>query len=771
MPPSYEELLRLVEAAEARAEQVQIRAEQAQVRAEKEKLCADLEKIRADQEKAHAEKEKVHAEKEKKRADLERIRADQENARAEKEKAQAEQEKARADLQERREKPSCFVDYVRNTEEILFRTFCIEPAVTAVSKTAGSANTTTSVSAKFYPKRLRPWDFHNVQPALFETLATTFGDEPLFPALTDVVGVGRDMGPGPADEQDLRSFIRTAIEKPAARVVTDLGLGEPSQADVPDRWCVGYNHDGSLVHVLVGEYKAAHKLPAQKLCTVLSRPPKEDFFIQAVRQMGKTSSTESSTVAAPLPANVSRTAPTINEEQELETEDIFVARVICQAYHYMIASGLEFGYVASGDGFIFLRVLEDDPQTLYYFWSVFPVSSVPEQITHQGNDDAGNLAVIFRKPHQTALVYLASLCMLAVKSVIRPMSWIDAREKDLKRWPAPYDEVVPISTMALLPPALDPPNKDKDSGEDNGRAGSGGKGSRGESTKRPRSSYLSESSHSTHTSDSTKTASTPFTIELPTLPYCTQACLHGLCIGAPLDSRCPNVALHRAARPQQSQQLQQEGHPLTAAEVRGRIVAQLAQNMDKDCECLEKWGFFGAYGVLFKLAVIGYGYTFVAKGVQAPHRHVLEGEADVYTAMAAYQGRLLPVFLGLVDLERPLPLHSLARVPHLMLLSYAGPPLPHDMDWEPEANRTTAELRAAGLCNEDVRPANLAWNKEAGRMMQLDFDQASVQLPKRQALLRSPLLAKRELNAAHDDGGERGELPAVKRVRYGRIMG
>ncbi|CAK7225047.1 hypothetical protein SCUCBS95973_005728 [Sporothrix curviconia] len=58
----------------------------------------------------------------------------------------------------------------------------------------------------------------------------------------------------------------------------------------------------------------------------------------------------------------------------------------------------------------------------------------------------------------------------------------------------------------------------------------------------------------------------------------------------------------------------------TAGGVRERIVAQL---MDKDCQCLDRCG------ALFKLAVTGYGYTFVAKGVQAPHRRYLEDEAAV----------------------------------------------------------------------------------------------------------------------------------------------
>ena len=75
--------------------------------------------------------------------------------------------------------------------------------------------------------------------------------------------------------------------------------------------------------------------------------------------------------------------------------------------------------------------------------------------------------------------------------------------------------------------------------------------------------------------------------------------------------------------------------------------------MDKDCECLDKAGCIGRYGVLFKLTLVGYDYTFVFKGVQAPHRYILEREAAVYRALMTLsassqeqplQGRLVPVF-------------------------------------------------------------------------------------------------------------------------------
>ncbi|OAA64206.1 metalloprotease m41 [Niveomyces insectorum RCEF 264] len=732
---------------------------------------------------------------------------------------QLEHQTARADALEENQRPSRFLDYLRTTEEILFATFGVEPALPTASHT-------TSVNGKYYPQRLRPWhDFEAVHTVTFNSLRTTFGGARLFPALTDVLGVGRDLSPAAADELDLRPFIRAAIEKPAARILSEylrlthsplctrirfqsnsfgLDLNQTALAAVvpgvagtasediqpppatsqrspvirigiPDRWCVRFLPDDSRTHMLVGEYKAAHKLPARKVRAVLASGPREDFFARAIN---KDKDRE---------ASAATTAP---GERKQVPGDVLVARVLCQAYHYMISSGLQFGYVASGDGLIFLRVLEGEPQTLDYFWSVFPVSQADEDDGHGGPPRD------VRAPQQTAAAYMTTLCMLAVQSAVRPMAWIDACDDNLKRWPDPYGEASPLGGDGGHSEGAHDPGGDNGGGSNGGRGRGRGRGSRGgRSSRGGRGSHGGRGSRGGHggiSKSGNSSAKRPgdggiakarFIVEPPTLPYCTQACLYGLCAGLPLDDRCPNVTAHRFGRTNNTEQKVAEGprlldgHPLTPAEVRAHVVAQLAQNMDKDCECLDKWGCFGRYGVLFKLTVTGYGYTMVAKGVQAQHRFVLESEAAVYTdpAMAAFQGRLLPVFLGLVDLVRPLPLHSCARVPYLMLLSYAGPTptslprtqqVPAGLDWEAEADRTAAELEAAGLRNEDLRPANMAWNAEAGRVMHLDFDQAYIvrrpepavpnsaaapSVPAAQS--RSPLLAKRDFNASY--AGER----------------
>ena len=138
--------------------------------------------------------------------------------------------------------------------------------------------------------------------------------------------------------------------------------------------------------------------------------------------------------------------------------------------------------------------------------------------------------------------------MLAVRSNPRPRSWIDARDHDLARWPEPYGETVPLSQISLspLPPAA------ADAGGDGGGVVGSGSGQGSSDDNGPNTTKLPKRPRSdSHTTNSTtqqgcKTR-TSHVVEDPTLPYCTQACLYGLCGGLSLDDRCPNAALHRAA--------------------------------------------------------------------------------------------------------------------------------------------------------------------------------------------------------------------------------
>ncbi|ELR06818.1 hypothetical protein GMDG_08110 [Pseudogymnoascus destructans 20631-21] len=228
---------------------------------------------------------------------------------------------------------------------------------------------------------------------------------------------------------------------------------------------------------------------------------------------------------------------------------------------------------------------------------------------------------------------------------------------------------------------------------------------------------------------------------LRALPYCTQACLLGLSRNGTLDPNCPNTPLHV-----------RRGcglyHPISNIQLCSLFRSQIAENLDCGCECLDKYGMFSHTGVLFKITIPEYGYTLVAKGVQAVYADALVREACIYSHCKNLQGVFIPVHLGNIDLVVSYPLQSLAFIKHMMLMSWAGTTLeayiPDGIDIDDEVDRTVGKLNSAGICNGDVRDTNLVWNEEVKGVMAIDFDLAYIHTAR-----------KRSYESASDE--ERGE--------------
>ncbi|XP_044723726.1 metalloprotease-like protein [Hirsutella rhossiliensis] len=131
----------------------------------------------------------------------------------------------------------------------------------------------------------------------------------------------------------------------------------------------------------------------------------------------------------------------------------------------------------------------------------------------------------------------------------------------------------------------------------------------------------------------------------PTRQYCTQACLLSLKRGWDLDANCPNVPSHRTT----------EGgirHPIDAGEFTRLVGERLRRNPYRNCKALDGQGKVGATGVLFKLELAPYGYTFVGKGTLSDHLYLLEYESRIYAHLDKLQGEVVPVHFDIVRLAR-----------------------------------------------------------------------------------------------------------------------
>lgn len=259
-------------------------------------------------------------------------------------------------------------------------------------------------------------------------------------------------------------------------------------------------------------------------------------------------------------------------------------------------------------------------------------------------------------------------------------------------------------------------------------------------------------------------------------PYCTQKCLLSLVRGRKLDARCPNVGSHSRGG---------GSHPVKHAQWLAMLRQQLEQSLDDGITPL---GQGGARGVLFKVTMLAYGYTFVSKGTVRAFIPDLQHEANVYKRLRPAQGRHIPVFLGAVDLremERIYYYDHRVYVVYMAFLSWGGCSLSEARaagvprnELRDTAVRSLRAVHCEGVRHGDVRDANMLFNEETGVMM-IDFERAEMGDRQRQALApvvpnkrawtgegRQEKQGRKVTIGRHEFLGEVGELEAILAHHY-----
>ncbi|KAK2748272.1 hypothetical protein FQN57_000930 [Myotisia sp. PD_48] len=542
------------------------------------------------------------------------------------------------------------------------------------------------VNGKYYPLELIPWNsFDQIHTQTLDELAELLGDQHPFPSKSGIKELKDDMSPTQRmDELDIRSWIRAAVEKPAQRIVAKNRTESsqpPTERDVspnkkrspergpvegiPDRWGIRQLPEKEGGRVLVGEYKAAHKLLVADIGRALeSTPP--DFFIQVLKRKRRG-----------------------NAKGDLENAKERTAQVLCQIYHYMITSGVLYGYVASGETLVLLRVKESRAQTLLYYLSPIPAVQPPEHFEVQ----------------YSAAAQLATLAILALSSETSEMSadWISqAQNSGIYQWP-----IIPLEPLQQ-DIALRPRQGHDGSNESSEAEGPSDSSYDDPSDKRScRSQKQNQESQDQSGGRRRSPRKHPAVMDarqFPHLVYCTQACILGLVRRLPLDQNCPNFLLH-------SRDTTEKYHAITREELYVQAINNLNCSFDNNCENLDKYGLFGHIGVLFRIHLDEYGYQFVAKGAQHVDEAALTKEANIYT-------------------------HFLAKVTKMMLMSCAGiglnrPSWPGDVDIATEKKKALYALESAGLYHADIRHPNLVWNPVLKRVLVVDFDQADILKPQK----------------------------------------
>jgi exonuclease VII small subunit len=699
---------------------------------------------------------------------------------------QLEQTNEQLELSQQITRNTTFSEYLENCHRLLFQHFRVNPDA--------AGGSVTRVDGKSYPLSLRPWtEFKELQQQQFDITKNILKDEPLFPSLHAIHTMQRLACETPvANEEDIKPFEHIAVEGRVAEVIhtlhrkaeanssvanlgvfrilfrnhsltVNLPLEEVVRSDIsegaekkrykpspgvavepkeinPDRRCLREDIKGNRAIAFVVEYKAAHKLQANHIRRSLSK----DLFTNVIKRCNSNKSSTDST------------------QSREDSFDQILAMVLTQTFDYMIRLGLEYSYLTAGKSFLFLWIKADDPKTLYYYLAD------PDK---DAEDKNGQL-----RESKTAVAQVVSFSLLALGSEIRSQSWTAKAQAVLNKWPTPYpgmeqeatnneeqeatdseevsrspsnssdlsycEEVVVISKRKIAlhskstckAPDTDRGRKDDtDDADGSNRPSShnpwSGPSSTDSQTKRKQTTSSCTGSSRFEETSNTKEQSRQ---------YCTIGCLMGLKRGQKLDMNCPNIASHRIAAGSIT-------HPISIEGLAGLMQEQLACSLDRDCEPLEMDGKYGATGILFKLSLTRYGYTFVGKGTIPELVPCLADEVKIYHRLERLQGEVVPICLGSINLTKPYHLtarHAIRfagfKIVHMLLMSWAGElAIKAGVDLTTEIAQSLRMVRGEGVVHHDLRDANLLWNEERGRVMVIDFDRADlIPLPKPKQMSR-----------------------------------
>ncbi|EAQ89477.1 hypothetical protein CHGG_06096 [Chaetomium globosum CBS 148.51] len=166
------------------------------------------------------------------------------------------------------------------------------------------------------------------------------------------------------------------------------------KGNLADQFCTYRLSDGVRIPAAAIEYKPPHKLSQDEVVTglVSEIQPDRDVINQDSEDLA-------------FPSKVLATA------------------VVTQLFSYMVGKRIQYGYVCTGQAFVFLHIA-DDPTTVYYY------VCVPNQDVL--DDDENRL-------HRTAVAQVFAFIPQALRAPPPPLSWSDAAT-GLGTWAVEYDD-------------------------------------------------------------------------------------------------------------------------------------------------------------------------------------------------------------------------------------------------------------------------------------------------------------------------------------------
>ena len=381
--------------------------------------------------------------------------------------------------------------------------------------------------------------------------------------------------------------------------------------------------------------------------------------------------------------------------------------------------GVQYGYVCTGQVFVFLHI-SDDPSVVYYSVCIPKIDVM--------DDDETRL-------HRTAVARVFAFILQALRSRPPPESWHDKADR-LGTWAVEYEQILQSSP--------EEERKDKKPRVSLYKPRRWKGFERSPIRTRSKSTCQRPDDGDNHTDDedppspsphprSGKSAADPVVNmnrgdrggkrqeqssttkqNIQTRPFCTQSCLKGLAYGGPMDDSCPNREHHGQEHIERRTFL--------------RLVRdQLARDRGRDADCMSM-NLAGARGALFKVRLSSHGYTLVAKGMESVDLRLLQHENAMYDRLVDIQGIHIPVCLGNIELVRPCHYDGGVNI-HFMFLGWAGRPLFECINRLDEVTvidgvtRIFKALHNLGALHRDAELRNILCD-ENGKLMAVDLERA-----------------------------------------------
>jgi hypothetical protein len=462
-----------------------------------------------------------------------------------------------------------------------------------------------------------------------------------------------------------------------------------------DQFCIYRTSDDRNIPTVAIEYKPPHKLSRDEVVTGLVSKIQPDHDI-------------------------------INKDGEgfAFAAKRLATAVVTQLFSYMVGKGIRYGYVCTGETYVFLHI-PDDPSCVYY-------SVCVPSLDFQDDDET--------RLHRTAVAQVFAFVLQAIRSPLPSQAWHSAAE-NLDIWCVEYEDVLrsipetkrkekratpykpqrwkgfkrsPIRTRSRCLPAEGGTQQPSSDDENDHHESPSPTFDRANRRKEPPA--IPKDTRSGEMKDrGGAQRGNSMRQNIQARPYCTHKCLRGLAFGDPIDKECPNMRDHGSVHIDQQQFLV-------------LIRSQLAVDRGPDADCVPLH-LSGSRGSLFKVRLSSHGYTLVAKGVEGMDAALLRHENEVYDCIRALQGEYVPVCLGTVDLIEPYYFDS-GVFKHFLFMSYAGRPVFKSGQVKAgivdKIVTAFTELHKCHILHCDAEPRNVLYDVRISRCMIVDFERASI---------------------------------------------